>query len=269
MTVEKRRRVLVTGGATPLGMNIAAALLAEGAEVTLLVRPGTENRLGPLAARVRWYPADVWDPASLRGRARGHGVVINTVGSLTADPAQGLTYHRLNVISARNIANMCISDGVSHMVLLSAASAPWINRNYIRAKREAESYVRRVGLSVSIIRAPLTYVRGENRPVFYRLISLLGALPPISWLGFNRIAPMSLDVLARGVARISLDAPPSQRSAIYYAPDLRRRNRREELRNPLLVMQEGSSGPIARLELPDEEVPFGWMPTVRKPGDGR
>lgn len=269
MAVEKRKRVLVTGGATPLGMNIAAALLAEGAEVTLLVRPGTENRLGPLAARVRWYPADVWDPASLRGRARGHGIVINTVGSLTADPSQGLTYHRLNVISARNIANMCISDGVSHMVLLSAVSAPWINRHYVSAKREAESYVRRVGLSVSIIRAPLTYIRSESRPIFYRLMSVLGVVPPISWLGFNRIAPLSLDVLARGVARISLDAPPRQRSAIYYAPDLRRRNKRDELRNPLLVTQESSSGPVTRVELPEDEVPFGWMPTQRKPGDRR
>jgi NAD(P)-dependent dehydrogenase (short-subunit alcohol dehydrogenase family) len=34
------RRVLVTGGGAFLGDAITAALLAEGAEVTLLVRPG-------------------------------------------------------------------------------------------------------------------------------------------------------------------------------------------------------------------------------------
>ena len=51
------RRVLVTGGGTFLGDNIAAALLAEGAEVVLLVRPGAEDKLGPLANRTRWWTA--------------------------------------------------------------------------------------------------------------------------------------------------------------------------------------------------------------------
>jgi NAD(P)-dependent dehydrogenase (short-subunit alcohol dehydrogenase family) len=42
----KNKRVLVTGGGTYLGDNIAAALLAEGAEVTLLVRPGARTSWG-------------------------------------------------------------------------------------------------------------------------------------------------------------------------------------------------------------------------------
>src|SRR6187549_1561343 len=140
------RRVLVTGGGTFLGDNIAAALLAEGAEVTLLVRPGAEDKLGPLAQRVRWITADVWNPASLRGRARGHASVIHTVGSMIADTAQGSNHHRLNFVSARNVANMCVSDGVPHMTLMSTVRAPWLNNNYLRAKREAETYMEHVGL---------------------------------------------------------------------------------------------------------------------------
>ena len=46
-----KARVLVTGGGTFLGDSIAAALLAEGVEVTLLVRPGAEEKLGSLAQR--------------------------------------------------------------------------------------------------------------------------------------------------------------------------------------------------------------------------
>ena len=44
---SKEKRVLVTGGGTFLGDSIAAALLAEGADVTLLVRPEAEEKLGP------------------------------------------------------------------------------------------------------------------------------------------------------------------------------------------------------------------------------
>lgn len=226
MVATKRNRVLITGGGTYLGLGLATALLAEGAELTLIIREDNEARLGALKDQVNWHTADVWDDASLKGRARGHRVVIHTVGSMTADPTRGLTYQRLNVISARNVANMCINDGVPHLVLFSTARAPWIRRPYVRAKRDAESYVRRVGLQTSIIRAPLTFIRGEPRAPFYRLITLLGAIPPLSWLGMRRIAPMPLDVMARAVARIALDT--HQGYNIYYARQLYRLNTREE-----------------------------------------
>ncbi|MFN8374539.1 MAG: SDR family oxidoreductase [Anaerolineae bacterium] len=260
---SNNRRILVTGGGTFLGDNIAAALLAEGAEVTLLVRPGAEDKLGPLAQRVRWWAADVWNPASLRGRARGHASVIHTVGSMTEDTTQGLNHHYLNFVSARNVANMCVSDGVPHMVLISGVSAPWTNRAYIRSKREAETYIGRVGLQSSIIRAPLAYVRGRPRPFFFQLMTLLGSIPPISWLGFGRFAPMPVDMLARGVARITLDRKRSK--IIYYASDLRKRNRREEVRRsaPLPARQAPIRERLA-IELPDDEELFGWTPPDRK-----
>jgi uncharacterized protein YbjT (DUF2867 family) len=257
------RPVLVTGGGTFLGDNIAAALLAEGVEVTLLVRPGAEDRLGPLAQRVRWAAADVWNPASLRGRARGHGSVIHTVGSMVADPAQGLNHHWLNFVSARNVANMCVSDGVPHIVLMSSTRAPWVNRNYLNAKREAEQYMGRVGLAATIIRAPIAYMRGGQRHPFYILMTILGSTPIISWFGFGRIAPMPIDMLARGVARITLDK--NRTKTIYYAPDLRRRNSAREARQAApLPIRDIASRPVHPIELLDEDTPFGWTPPDKK-----
>ncbi len=255
------RRILITGGGTFLGDNIAAALLAEGAEVTLLVRPGAEDKLGPLAQRTRWATADVWNPASLRGRARGHASVIHTVGSMTADPAQGLNHHWLNFVSARNVANMCVGDGVPHMLLMSAAAAPWVNRSYLRAKREAETYMGRVGLGATIIRAPVAYVRGERRHPFYMLMTLLGSTPVISWLGFGRMAPIPVDMLARGVARIALDA--SRTKTIFYGPDLRRRNTAREARGAAPILPRDlphPEQPLDPFKLLDDNTPFGWLP---------
>lgn len=257
-------RILVTGGGTFLGDNIAAALLAEGVEVTLLVRPGTEERLGGLGQRVRWFAADVWNPASMRGRARGHTSVIHTVGSMVEDPSQGLNHHYLNFVSARNVANLCISDGVPHITLISGASSLWVARAYIKAKRDAELYIGRVGLQASIIRAPITYVRGAPRHPFFRLISLLGVIPPISWLGMNRVAPIPVDVLARGVARITIERKRDK--IMFYAPDLRRRNTRQELRQGVSVRAPRNTA-VPEPEIPahpflalDEDVPFGWSP---------
>lgn len=254
-------RVLVTGGGTFLGDNIAAALLSEGAEVTLLVRPGTEDRLGPLATRTRWFLADIWDPASLRGRARGHRAVVHTVGSMVADPSRGLTHHRLNVVSARNATNMAISDGVQQLVLLSAVNAPWMARPYLRAKREAEAYAQRVGLRTAVVRAPITYVRGRPRPTFYRLLTLLASTPPFSWTSLRRTAPMPADILARGVARIALGMEAYK--PLYYAPDLRRFNSRPEISGQDQTMQvynPQENRSHHAIELLDEDTPFGWVP---------
>lgn len=265
MTTANNRRVLVTGGGTFLGDSIASALIAEGAEVTLLVRAGLEDKLGILGQRARWWTADVWDPASLRGRARGHGVVIHTVGSMLADPAQGLTHQRLNFVSTRNVATMCVSDGVSHMVLMSSVSAPWVSQSYIRAKRDAEVYLDRVGVKNTIIRAPLAYMRGKDRSFFYTLMTGLGSIPPISWLGFRRIAPMPIDMLARGVARVALDT--NRAKSIYYAHDLRRLNSREEAKGQIPIRVSAVEGEtigradnVHPFDLLDDDTPFGWIP---------
>ena len=254
------RGILVTGGGTFLGDNIASALLAEGARVSLLARPDGVDKLGPLAQQTRWSTADVWSPGSLRGKARNHSVVIHTVGSLSADPAQGLSHSRLNFVSARNVANMCVSDGVERMILISAVSAPWISRAYIRAKRDAERYMQRLGLRATIVRAPLLYAPGGSRPLFYRAISLLGVLPPLSWLFLNRVAPMPVDVLARGVALLAIRGDESL--AVYYARDLRRLVRHGPQQPSLAADQHfaratDSASPYDNL---DEELPFGWTP---------
>jgi uncharacterized protein YbjT (DUF2867 family) len=259
--MSDKKNVLVTGGGTFLGDNIAAALLAEGANVTLLVRPGAESRLGGLQQRVRWFSADVWEPSSLKGRARGMNLVVHTVGSLTADPSKGLSYQWLNFVSARNVANLCVSSGVPHMVLISSTSAPWIHRDYIRAKRDAEDYIERVGLKATVIRAPITYVRGEKRSPFYRLMSVFGSLPPLSWMGFRGIAPLPIDVIARAVARIALDANAAK--PLYKPQDLRRYNSKRELRKGISqdrdFREQLQVAPM--IEMEDADAPFGWSPT--------
>lgn len=262
----QKKRVLVTGGGTFLGDYIAAALLAEGAEVSLLVRPGAEDKLGPLADRTRWWTADVWNSASLRGRARGQQSVIHTVGSMNADPAQGLNHNWLNFVSARNVANMCVSDGCSHMVLMSTARAPWVHPQYVRAKREAESYMQRVGLRSTIIRAPVAYVRGQRRHPFYWLMTFLGSVPPTAWVIFGRVAPLPIDILARGVARITLE--PQAGKTIYYRRDLRKRVSSMEARQivPETADDEDEDGEPRNnlLDLLDEDTPFGWSPPDRR-----
>lgn len=220
--VAGRTRILVVGGDTFIGRHITAALLAENATFEVMVRPRSEHLLGSMIDTVEWYHGDVWTPASLKGHGRGVRTVIHTVGSTQHDPAQGLTYHYLNFLSLRNVANMCVTDGVPRLVFVSAANAPWLPRQYLRAKREAESYIERVGLQRAIIRAPMVYPRGARRPLIFRAVSLASRVSPVFW----RNAPMPADIFARGVARIALREDADR--VRYFARDLWRLNTREE-----------------------------------------
>lgn len=61
------RRVLMTGGTGMIGAALTRRLLAEGDEVTLLVRPSSNRlRLLDLEASVRWAAGDIRDAASVQ-----------------------------------------------------------------------------------------------------------------------------------------------------------------------------------------------------------
>src|SRR5262252_6892736 len=195
------RRILVTGGTGFLGFQVVRALLDSDADVAVIGHPEAEERLGDLRERIRWLPSDVWNASSLRGRARGEQVVIHLVGGVKADPKRGLTFRHLNVLSMRNVAQMAVGDGVPHLILLSAsARMPGVPGGYLDSKREAEEYLRKTGLAWTIVRAPPLYAPGQRRNPFYALLSVLRWLPLIG-LPFTPIAPMSVEVAARGIAR--------------------------------------------------------------------
>ena len=247
---------MIAGGGSFLGAYIAQALLAEGAAVSLLVQPGAEDKLGALSRQTRWARADVWSPGSLRGKARNHDCVIHSLGSLTADAAQGATYERLNVAAARNIANMCVSDGVASLIFISGARAIWHQRGYIQSKRAAERHLLRSGLKTTIVRAPLLYARDDQRPLFFRLMTRMGALPVVNRLGIGHAAPMAIETFARGVAQLALNPQP-QLNTIVHARDLRRlaRGASSSALQPI-----AASNPASDAVAVDEELPFGWTP---------
>ena len=144
---------------------------------------------------------------------------------------------------------------------MSAARAPWVHSAYVHAKREAESYIGRIGLKATIIRAPVAYIRGQRRHPFYWLMTFLGSMPPTMWFIFGRIAPLPIDILARGVARITLEPTPGK--TIYYRRDVRRRNTHDEAhrRIPATPLDHPAQEASANLfDLVDEDTPFGWSP---------
>jgi uncharacterized protein YbjT (DUF2867 family) len=254
------KRVLVAGGTGYLGQRVVRALLDEGAVVTVLVRPGGDEKLGALRGRVQPVEGDVWNPASLRGRARGHSAVIHLVGGVTTDPSRGLTFRHLNSVSARNVTAMAVTDGVPHMVFLSASAAPLgVGSGYLESKRDAERYLQRSGLGWTVVRAPTLYTPGFRRNPLYLLLSVARFIPILAGI-LNAYIPLSVDLAARGIANLAVTGESTHERIITPA-GLRRLGRSRERH-----FSPRSRRSAMRIEPTDDEFdepPFGWLPPVR------
>lgn len=250
-------KVFITGGTSFVGLRVVAALVDAGADVTVLVRPDNEDKLGALRRDVRLASGDVWNPASLKGRSRGHGAVVHLVGSVRAQPERGLTFQQLNLVSARNAISMAVSDGVPYFVLLSAVSKPMgVPVEYLRSKREAEEYLRNSGLRWSIIRAPVLFDRAQRGGALFTTLAILGGLPLVRILTGRRI-PLPVDIAGRGIAQVALQ-PELPRARLIYAGELRRLGRIKK--EPLDLSDPPRPSRRYSPDELNEEIPFAWLP---------
>lgn len=249
-------RILVTGATGFLGYRVVAALLAADLPVTVLVRREGRDKLSALSGQLTLVDGDEWNRGSLKGQARRQHVVVHLVGSLHSDPKRGLTYQQINLVSARNIIGMAVSDGVPHFVLLSVATLPgMLPADYVRSKRDAEEYLQNSGLQWTVLRLPPLYLPSQKRPLLTG-ISTFGALPPLRWV-VGRYMPLNVAVAGQGIAALSQDAD-AYAGQFVYANDIRR------LARQLTPTRTMMSTPVIarRTEADDnlDDTPFGWAP---------
>jgi dihydroflavonol-4-reductase len=149
-------RVLVTGATGYLGGHVVARLLARGADVRALVRPGSATEWLS-AQRVELHPGDLLDERSLREACRGRDSLVHCAGRTGYWSRQDEIQRRVNVEGTSSLLRTAHKAKMGRIVHVSSVAAVGCNRsgevldessswigargprmNYVLTKRESE-----------------------------------------------------------------------------------------------------------------------------------
>ena len=113
---------LVTGGTGFVGANVVRELLAQGREVRVLARPGSDRRaIAGLGVAI--VEGDLLDPASLRRAVKGVNIVFHVAADYRLWARHPEELHRVNVGGTRAVLEAAGEAGVSRVVYTSTVGA--------------------------------------------------------------------------------------------------------------------------------------------------
>ncbi len=192
-------KVAVTGGTGFVGGHIVGELMANGHEVTLLVRkvpePGSQRGEG-----VRFVQGDVVTGAGLAELAEGKDAFIHLVGIIRE--AGSNTFEAVHRRGSENSARAAEEAGVSRYLHMSAlGTREEAVSEYHRTKWAGEMAVRSSGLNWTIFRPSIIF--GPEDSFINMLAELMRKTPvmPVIGGGENLMQPIFVRDVARYYCR--------------------------------------------------------------------
>ena len=188
-------KIAVTGGTGFIGRHLARALAAEGHELVLLAR-GVDRRDEGIrrTGRTAFVASDLSDPARLAQAFAGCEGVAHCAGINREIGSQ--TYERVHVRGTEAVLEAARRAGLGKVVLLSFLRArPGCGSRYHETKWAAEELVRQSGLDYTIVKAGMTYGRGDH--MLDHLSRALHTLPFFATIGWREspIRPLAIEDL--------------------------------------------------------------------------
>lgn len=194
--------ISVFGGTGFLGRRVVKRLVAEGANVRVVVRHpdlvGSALGVGMLE-RLTVIRADIGDQSSVASAVAGAHAVVNAVSAYVEK--DGVTFESVHVTGAETLARESASAGVARFVLVSGIGAdPDSSSCYISARGRGEIAVRRVFPGATIVRPSAIF--GPGDALFGTLTEVARFLPilPLIGCGRARVQPVYVEDVVDAIA---------------------------------------------------------------------
>lgn len=149
-------RVALFGGTGFVGGYLTEALLEQGHEPALLVRPGSESRVRD-SQRCTLISGDIANATAVHSVLEGCEAAIYNIGILRERPSAGVTFEALQYQGARRTIDAAAARGVKRFLLMSANGVRPDGTDYQRTKYAAEEHLQASALEFTIFRPSVIF----------------------------------------------------------------------------------------------------------------
>lgn len=212
-------RIAITGGTGFVGRHLAHELVRGGHEVVLVAR-GIDRR-DPTVVQmhgVRTVRAGLTDGQGLRDAFAGCDAVAHCAGINRQIGSQ--TYARVHVMGTSNVITAAKDASVPKIVMLSFLRArPACGSGYHESKWAAEELVRNSGLDYTVVKASMTFGRGDH--MLDHLSHLLYTLPIFVTVGLREkdVRPVAVRDVVQVLIVALLEGRLSRKTVALMGPE--------------------------------------------------
>ena len=201
-----------------MGRVVTCRLLANGHDVTALVRHGSRHRV---AAGAHVVELDVFNPGELAAALQGRDTVLHLIGTAHPNPSKAEEFVRVDLASAQACANAAATAGIQHFVYVSVAQPAPVMKAYIAARRKAELALERARLTATVLRPWYVLGPGHRWPVLLAPVYALAKLIPATRASAQRLGLVTLQQMTNALVNAIERPPPLGSRRILEVPEIR------------------------------------------------
>jgi NADH dehydrogenase len=188
-------KIAVIGATGFVGSHVVNELMAADHDVSVLLRPGSEDKL-PRSDIWRTTHGDINDASALAGTLDNCDGVVYSVGLLREFPKKGITFENTQYEGVVNTVEAARQCGVQRFVLISANGVKIPGTRYQETKLRAERHLQDSGLKATVLRPSVIFGDPQGRMEFATQLYRDMVAPPIPAIGFFKgLSPATGPVL--------------------------------------------------------------------------